>query len=52
MKTFGLYLLLFMIVTISIAVGLKDWTVQETLLQGTLLSYIMYRLIKETVKED
>lgn len=51
MKTFGLYLFLFFVMTMIIAVNFKEWKTSEIILQSTIFSYIVYRLIKDEDKD-
>lgn len=50
MKTFGLFMLLFLTITIALSFGLpKEWSTPEILIQSTLLAYIMQQyFIKES----
>lgn len=50
MKTFGLWMLLFLAISLFLGTALTDWGHQDLLIESTLLSYIMYKLIKDEIK--
>jgi hypothetical protein len=53
MKTFGLFMLLFLGFTVALSLGLpKEWSTPEILIQSTLLAYIMQQYIVGKFKED
>lgn len=53
MKTFGLFMLLFLAFTIALSLGLpKEWSSPEILIQSTLLAYIMQQYIAENIDKD
>lgn len=52
MKTFALWLLIFVIVALTMSVALgATWNSGDWLIESTLLSYVLYSLIKEELKE-
>lgn len=51
MKTFGLWMILFVGITIFFAYVFRDWQFQDVLILGTIFSYVMYRLLKEEMNE-
>lgn len=46
MKTFGVFMLFFLIITITIS-ALLNWSTQEVLIEGTILAYIMQQYFTE-----
>ncbi len=53
MKTFGLFMLLFLAFTIALSLGLsKEWSSPEILIQSTLLAYIMQQYIAKDIDKD
>jgi uncharacterized membrane protein SpoIIM required for sporulation len=53
MKTFGLFMILFLAFTIGLSLGLpKDWTVPQIMLQSTLLAYIMQQYLVDKIDKD
>ena len=52
MKTFGLFIVLFLGFTVGLSLGLPDWTVPETMLQSTLLAYIMQQYLVDKIDKD
>ena len=45
MKTFGLFMLIFVLCTITNSIFLKDWTTPEIVTQSTLIAYIMQQYL-------
>jgi hypothetical protein len=51
MKTFGLFMVLFLFITIVLCFGLpKEWSEPEIIIQSTLLAYIMQQYFTEEYK--
>lgn len=51
MKTFGLFILLFLFITIVLSYGLsKEWSVPEIMIQSTIIAYIMQQYFTEEIK--
>ena len=50
MKTFGLFILLFIICIITYAILLKDWTTPQIVTQSTIIAYIMQQYLTEQFK--
>ena len=50
MKTFGIFMLLFFIITIMLSLVLTKWTSSEVVTQSTLLAYIMQQYFTEEFK--
>lgn len=51
MKTFGLFMLLFFIITIALSLVLTEWTSQQIVTHSTLLAYIMQQYFTEEIKK-
>lgn len=51
MKTFSLFMLLFVTISVLFSLILKDWSSQEIVLQSTLLAYIMQQYFESEVKK-
>ncbi len=50
MKTFGLFMLLFILIGITNSFMLKGWTTPEILTQSTVIAYIMQQYCVEEFK--
>jgi hypothetical protein len=50
MKTFGLFMVLLLLITIGLSLGLKGWSTPEIMIQSTLLAYIMQQYFIEEYK--
>jgi hypothetical protein len=51
MKTFGLFMVLFLFITIVLCFGLsKEWSEPEIIIQSTILAYIMQQYFTEEYK--
>jgi hypothetical protein len=50
MRTFGLFMFLFLAITILLSLMLKDWTSQEIVTQSTIFAYIMQQYLVKQVK--
>ncbi len=50
MKTFGLFMIFFTVLTITNSIFLKDWTTPEIVTQSTLIAYIMQQYLTEQFK--
>jgi len=50
MKTFGLFMLLLIITTITNSLLLKGWSTPEIVIQSTLISYIMQQYFTKQFK--
>jgi hypothetical protein len=51
MKTFGLFMVLFLFITIVLSLGLsKEWSAPEIMIQSTILAYIMQQYFTEEYK--
>ena len=52
MKTFGLFMLLLLFITIVLCFGLsKEWSAPEIMIQSTLFAYIMQQYFTEELKK-
>lgn len=47
MKTFGLFMLLFVLLVITNAIFLKGWTTPEIVTQSTIIAYIIQQYIEK-----
>jgi regulatory protein YycI of two-component signal transduction system YycFG len=45
MKTFGLFMLLFLVIIIILSVIFRNWKVSEIIIESTLLAYIYQQYI-------
>jgi hypothetical protein len=53
MKTFGLFMLLFLFITIGLSLLLpKEWSAPEILLQSTLLAYIVQQYRTKEIDDE
>jgi hypothetical protein len=51
MKTFGLFILLVLLVGITNSLVLKGWTPPEIVIQSTVIAYILQQYITEEFKK-
>jgi hypothetical protein len=51
MKTFGLFMLLFLLTTVLLSLMLKDWTSPEVVTQSTVFAYIMQQYFIKEIKK-
>lgn len=52
MKTFGLFMLLLLLITIGLSLGLsKEWSAPEIMIQSTILAYIMQQYLVDKIDE-
>jgi hypothetical protein len=51
MRTFGLFMFLFLAITILLSLMLKDWTSQEIVTQSTIFAYIMQQYLVKQFKQ-
>ena len=51
MKTFGLFMLLFLLITIGLSLALPKWSTPEIIIQSTIFAYIMQQYIVKKIKE-
>jgi len=51
MKTFGLFMVLLLLITIGLSLGLKGWTTPEIMIQSTILAYIMQQYLVDKLDE-
>lgn len=53
MKTFGLFMLLFLLITIGLSLLLpKEWSVPEIIIQSTLFAYIMQQYLTKEIDDE
>lgn len=50
MKTFGLFMILFIVIAISLTLTLTGWPATELIIESTMLAYIMQQYITEEIK--
>jgi hypothetical protein len=50
MKTFGLFMVLLLLITIGLSGVSKEWSGPEIMIQSTLLAYIMQQYLTEELK--
>ena len=51
MKTFGLFMILFIVTVISLTRTLKGLSASEAIIESTILAYIMQQYFTEEVKK-
>ena len=51
MKTFGIWTVLFLIITVIISLGFKDMEAADVVIIGLVFSHIMYNLAKDELNE-
>jgi len=49
MKTFGLFIILFLFITIGLTLILEHWSYPEIIIQSTLLAYIMQKYFEKEI---
>lgn len=50
MKTFGLFIILFIVITILLALTLTSWSGSEIIIESTIFAYIMQQYITKEIK--
>jgi len=50
MKTFGLFMVLLLLIVIGLSGVSKEWSGPEIIIQSTILAYIMQQYITEELK--
>jgi hypothetical protein len=52
MKTFGLFILLFLVIVSTLSLLFTDWKTSEIIIESTLLAYIYQQYFTEKIIND